>query len=130
MERLPSGQLVTCRTRPKSPQLPLEASHLEPQSDLDSTPRSSSWAKHMSFEQCTNTFSSQDPQTEFALLRESLGASRINHILQVQGHTILQEQRAAEICDEAGQQSLERLPGQHDTTDPQCWPVRNWTQKS
>ena len=53
---------------------------------------------------------SQDPQTEFALLRESLGASRINHILQVHGHTILQEQRAAEIYDEAGQQS-QRLPG-------------------
>ena len=31
----------------------------------------------------------QDPQTEFALLRESLGVSRINHILRVHGHTIL-----------------------------------------
>ena len=38
----------------------------------------------------------QDPQTEFALLRESLGVSRINHILRVHGHTILEEQRAAE----------------------------------
>ena len=50
-----------------------------------------------------------DPQTEFALLRESLGVSRINHILRVHGHTILQEQRAAEIYDEVGQPSLERL---------------------
>ena len=30
----------------------------------------------------------QDPQTEFALQRESLGASRINHILRVHDHTI------------------------------------------
>ena len=51
----------------------------------------------------------QDPQTEFALLRESVGVSRINHILRVHGHTILQEQRAAEIQDEVGQRSLERL---------------------
>ena len=49
----------------------------------------------------------QDPQTEFALLRESLGVSRINHLLRVHGHTILQEQRAAEIQNEIG-----RLPRQ------------------
>ena len=42
----------------------------------------------------------QDPQTEFALLCESLGVSCINHILWVHGHTILQEKRAAAICDE------------------------------
>ena len=54
----------------------------------------------------------QDPQRECALLRESLGVSRINRILRVHGHTILQEQRAAEIYDEVGQRSLERLfPG-------------------
>ena len=41
----------------------------------------------------------QDPQTEFALLRESLGVSRINHILRAHGH---QEQRTAEIFDEVG----------------------------
>ena len=53
-----------------------------------------------------------DPQTEFALLRESLGVSRINHILQVHGRTILQEKKAAETYDEIGQRSLERLfPG-------------------
>ena len=51
----------------------------------------------------------QDSQTEFALLRESLGVSRINHILPVHGHTIMQEQRAAESYDEVGQQSLERF---------------------
>ena len=54
----------------------------------------------------------QGPQTEFPLLRESLGVSRINHILRVHGHTILQEKRAAEIYDEVGQKSLEILfPG-------------------
>ena len=35
----------------------------------------------------------QDPQTEFALLRERLGVSRINHILRVHGHTVLQERQ-------------------------------------
>ena len=51
-------------------------------------------------------------QTEFALLRESLGVSRVNYILRVHGHTILQEQRAAEVHDEIGQRSLEQLfPG-------------------
>ena len=50
----------------------------------------------------------QDPQTEFALLPESLGVSRINRILRVHG----QEKRAAEIYDEIGRRSLERLfPG-------------------
>ena len=44
----------------------------------------------------------QDPQTEFALLRESLGVSRINHILHLHGHTVLQKKRAAEIYDEVG----------------------------
>ena len=44
----------------------------------------------------------QESQTEFALLRESTGVSRINHILRVHGHTILQELRAAEIYDEVG----------------------------
>ena len=33
----------------------------------------------------------EDPQTEVALLRERLGVSRINHILRLHGHTILQE---------------------------------------
>ena len=50
----------------------------------------------------------QDPQTEFALLRESLGDSRVNHILRVHGHTLLQERRSAEIFDEVGLTSLER----------------------
>ena len=36
----------------------------------------------------------QDPQTEFALLRESLGVSKINNILRVHGHTILHEREA------------------------------------
>ena len=42
----------------------------------------------------------QGPRTECALLRESLGVSRTNHIHRVHGHAILQEKRAAEIYDE------------------------------
>ena len=53
----------------------------------------------------------QDPQTEFALRCESLRVSRITRILGVHGHTILQEQEAAQIFD-VGQRSLQRLfPG-------------------
>ena len=51
----------------------------------------------------------QDPQTEFVLLRESPEVSRINHILRVHGHDILQERRAADVHDEAGRRSLQRL---------------------
>ena len=51
----------------------------------------------------------QEPQTEFALLLESLGVSRINHIFRVHDRTIIQEKRAAENFDEVGQRSLERL---------------------
>ena len=63
----------------------------------------------------------KDPQTEFALLRESLGVSRINHILRMHGHTILQEKRAAEIYNEVGQRSLERLfPGYTEDSTEQA----------
>ena len=48
----------------------------------------------------------QDPQTEFALLRESLGVSRINHIFRVHGHTILNEEAGAKIFEEVGQRPL------------------------
>ena len=41
--------------------------------------------------------SCHDPETEFALLRGSLGVSRINHILRVHGHTIRQEKETANI---------------------------------
>ena len=51
----------------------------------------------------------QDPRKEFAILRESTGVSRINHILRVHGHTILHEEEAAKTFDEIGQRSLDRL---------------------
>ena len=58
------------------------------------------WALHERLQVC------HDPQTQCALFRESLGVSRINHILRVHGHTILK------TSDEVGQRSLERLfPG-------------------
>ena len=52
----------------------------------------------------------QDPQTEFALLRGSLGVTRINHILRVHGRTILHEEEATKTF-EVGQRPRERLPG-------------------
>ena len=74
-------------------------------SDLDSTSRTNSWAKRTSFEQCMKLC--QDAQTEFALLRESLGVSRVNHILRVHGHS--PSGTAGCRYDEVGQRSLERL---------------------
>ena len=63
----------------------------------------------------------QDPQTEVALLRESPEASRINHIPRVHGLDILQERRAADVYDEAGRRSLERLlPGLTDDSITQA----------
>ena len=63
------------------------------------------WAMHERAQLC------QDPHSEFALLRESLGVSRMNHVLRVHGCTILQEKEAARIF-EVGQRSSERLlPG-------------------
>ena len=45
----------------------------------------------------------QDYQTEVALFRKCLGVSRINYILRVHGRAIMQDKRAAEVCDEDGQ---------------------------
>ena len=47
----------------------------------------------------------EDLQTEFALLRESLGVSRIIHILRVHDHTVLEEESAAAVHDEIGQRT-------------------------
>ena len=52
---------------------------------------------------------SQDPQTEFALICESLGVSRVNHILRVHGREILEDCGAAKTFDDVGLASLERL---------------------
>ena len=116
MQRPLSGGFATCRTWPKSPQLALEASRSESLSDHDSSLRTGSWPRQTSLEPCTNVSSlCQDPQTEFALLRQSMGVGRINHVLRVHGLAILQEQRAAEIHGGVGQRSLERLRASRKT---------------
>ena len=59
-----------------------------------------------------NAFSSVKARKRNALLRESLGVSRINHILCVHGHEIFNEEEAPQSFDEFGQRSLDRLfPG-------------------
>ena len=75
-------------------------------SDLDRSLRTNSWARQTSSERRTNASNSARTRRRCS---ECLGVSRINHLLRVHGHTILQEQRAAEIYDEIGQRSLERL---------------------
>ena len=50
----------------------------------------------------------QDPQ-KFALLRGSVGVTRINHNFRVHVHTFLNEDAAAKTIEEVGQKSLERL---------------------
>ena len=53
--------------------------------------------------------------------RESLGVSRVNHILRVRGHAVLEEQSAAEVYEEIWQRSLERLlPGLTEDTTTQA----------
>ena len=47
--------------------------------------------------------------TEFALLRESLGFSGINHSFRVHSHTIFQNREAAKVFNEVGQRSHPRL---------------------
>ena len=60
----------------KSPQSPLEASHSESLSDLDSTSRTNSWAKQTSFAQCTNAFSCARTRRQNLLSARVLGVSR------------------------------------------------------
>ena len=49
------------------------------------------------------------------------GVSRINHTLRVHGHTILQAKGAANIFDEVGQRSLERVfPGLTEDSSEQA----------
>ena len=56
-----------------------------------------------SFAPCMNAQLCQDPQTELAIRRESLGVSRINHIFRLHSHTNLQEREAAKVFDEIRQ---------------------------
>ena len=75
--------------------------------------QTSSWQKQMSSGPCMNACSCvRTRRQDFPSSEESLGVSRINHILRVHGRTILHERKAATIFDEVGQRSLERLfPG-------------------
>ena len=105
-----SGESVMLAFWPLSPRRPVEVTHLDLQWDPVSLLRTNFWPKQMSSVPCVNVC--QDPQTEMSLLRERVGVSRNNHILRVQGHTSLQETRAAEIFNEVGQRSFGRLfPG-------------------
>ena len=62
------------------------------------------WARQTPFELCTNVYSCVRTRRRNLPFSES--------VLRVLGHTVLQEHRAAEIHDEIGQRSLERLfPG-------------------
>ena len=64
----------------------------------------------------------QDPQTEFALLRESLGSAVST---TSRGFTASQSWRNKVL-----QRSTTRSgSGQHDASNPQCRPVRKWVQK-
>ena len=53
-----------------------------------------------------------DPQSEFALTRQSLGVGRVNHILRVHGHRLAEDGRALAVFDSLGRGALDRLfPG-------------------
>ena len=59
--------------------------------------------KRMSFEPCTSALNSaRIHRQSFALVRDSLGVNRVNHIFRVYGRTILTEETAATTFDEVG----------------------------
>ena len=67
----------------------------------------------MSSEPCTNASSfARTRRRSSPSFKRVWEVSRINHILRVHGHTILEEQSAAAVYDEIGQRSLKQLfPG-------------------
>ena len=92
-----SGKLTTCGNWPLSPQQPLEGPHLGPRQFIADQLLAKTEvirAMHERVQLCQ--------QTEFALLRECLGVSRIDHVLRVHGHTVLQEKRAALGAGQSG----------------------------
>ena len=68
----------------------------------------------------------QDPQTEFAVLYESLEASRVNHIFRVHRHIILEEERAVRFFDAVAGEALSSVQGgQSGVSHAECRPVRD-----
>ena len=54
----------------------------------------------------------QDPQTEHVLCRQSLGIGRVNHILRVHGHELVQRRDKLEAFDDVTREVVDRLfPG-------------------
>ena len=101
-------------TEARAPAAVATATHgnstLESQWAHDTAWRTTSWQKadvlramHERVRLC------QDPRIAFALTRESLEVNRVNHILRLHGHTILDEESAAKTFDDIGMGSLERL---------------------
>ena len=102
MQRLLSGGSATCRTWPKSPQLPLEASHSESLSDPDRKSRTKSWEKQTSFERCTKALSSARtrrrrchghaiPQEQQQMSLTRLGSGLLSDSSRVSGRTVRQK---------------------------------------
>ena len=66
-------------------------------------------------------FNSARIRRQSAPSSESLGVSRVNHVLRVHGHTILEEQSAAAVKNEIGQRSFERVfPGLNEDSMTQA----------
>ena len=101
-----SGKLMTRGSWPLSPLQPLEAPHSESLWD----PTIADQLLAQADVRCARANPAlSGPADGIWFLRGSFGVSRSNHVLRVHGHTILVEKRAAEIYDEVGQRSLERL---------------------
>ena len=52
---------------------------------------------------------SADPQTESVLARQSLGVSKVNHILRVHGDRLAADTTTLDTFDQIGKDSLDRL---------------------
>ena len=125
MQRLPSGESVTCWLWPMSPQLQLKESHSGSLSDLDSTS-----------EQCMNAFSSArthrrsspffEKVSELAASTTSCECTATHNPSGTASCRGLRRDRAA-----VSQTALPRSHrGTYDASDTQCWPVWNRAQKS
>ena len=136
LPRDPSGMSATCGAWPKPLQLATVAPHSmsllgsrQPITDQLLSKADVLQAMHERVQLCHN------PQTEFALVRESMGVSRINHNLaSTRPHNPSGTADCRNLRRGWAAVSRTALPGshggQHDTHDPQWRPVWNWVQKS
>ena len=124
-------KLTRCGCWPQSPQWSVEATNSESLWDPVSSSQTNSWPKQTSLEQCMSVSSCVKTQKlNLPSFAKALASVVSITSWLVHDHAILQEKRAAEIFDEDGQRSLERLfPGfTEDSSEQATLSVRTTPQ--